>query len=404
MRAFRTLHWTIFLISLPFGILEFVLPIYGLEIGASAVQIGLFFTAFSLMLVVLRPVVGAGLDRFGRRPFYIAGLVGYALTMLAFALSSEVWAIVAARVLQGTASAFLWLSAQTVVADSSRAAERGRSFGSIVQYSSIGSIVGTFAGFGVLFPLGIDRGWLPLFVAYAITGLIAAAWAAFRLPETHGETARRARTPIAWTRPWVLLLLVTFSTGAAWALISPILIIFLQQRLGIEVGTLAWAYLPAALIWAALPSRLGSLADRFGRKPLMVIALIAAAATSALIPRVTSLAALAGLWAFQALCYAAGDPAEQALVADLTGADQRGRAYGLYTMAAGLGFAVGPLVGGWLYDAVSPAMPFYANGALLAFNAAVLIALLRVPPRAAEPPASLAGYPESEANFGQNSD
>jgi DHA1 family multidrug resistance protein-like MFS transporter len=404
MRAFRTLHWTIFLISLPFGIIEFVLPIYGLDIGASAVEIGLFFTAFSLMLVILRPVVGAGLDRFGRRPFYIAGLIGYALTMLAFSLSTEVWAIVAARILQGTASAFLWLSAQTIIADSSRATERGRSFGSIVQYSSIGSIVGTFAGFGVLFPLGIDRGWLPLFVAYAITGLIAAIWAALRLPETHGEAARRTGTPIAWTRPWVLLLLVTFSTGAAWALISPILIIFLQQRLNIDVSTLAWAYLPAALIWAALPSRLGSLADRFGRKPLMVIALIAAAATSALIPRVSSLVALAGLWAFQALCYAAGDPAEQALVADLTGADQRGRAYGLYTMSAGLGFALGPLVGGWLYDTVSPATPFYANGALLAFNAAVLIAFLRVPPRTTEPPESTVNYLESEVNFGQNSD
>jgi DHA1 family multidrug resistance protein-like MFS transporter len=202
----------------------------------------------------------------------------------------------------------------------------------------------------------------------------------------------------------VLLLLVTFSTGAAWALISPILIIFLQQRLGIDVGTLAWAYLPAALIWAALPSHLGSLADRFGRKPLMVIALVAAAVTSALIPQVTGLVALAGLWAFQALCYAAGDPAEQALVADLSGADQRGRAYGLYTMAGGLGFAVGPLVGGWLYDTVSPAMPFYANGALLAFNAVVLIALLRVPPRAAEPSAAVAGYPESEVILGQNPD
>ena len=63
-----------------------------------------------------------------------------------------------------------------------------------------------------------------------------------------------------------------------------------------------------------------------------------------------SLAALAVLWAAQALCYAAGDPAEQALVADLTGGDQRGRAYGLYAMAAGLGAALGPLAGGWLYE------------------------------------------------------
>jgi MFS family permease len=122
--------------------------------------------------------------------------------------------------------------------------------------------------------------------------------------------------------------------------------IFLQEKFSAEITDLGSAYLPAALIWAVLPSRLGGLADRFGRKPLMVLGMASAAATSFFIPGLGSLAGLAILWAVQALCYAAGDPAEQALVADLTGGDQRGRAYGLYAMAAGLGAAVGPLAGG----------------------------------------------------------
>ncbi len=87
------------------------------------------------------------------------------------------------------------------------------------------------------------------------------------------------------------------------------------------------------------------------------------------------------MWALQALCYAAGDPAEQALVADLTGNDQRGRAFGVYALAGGLGATVGPLVGGWLYETVSPAAPFFANGAVLALCTLVLWALLRVPAR-----------------------
>ena len=40
MNALKTLRRSIFLISLPFGILHFVLPIYGKEIGADAIQIG----------------------------------------------------------------------------------------------------------------------------------------------------------------------------------------------------------------------------------------------------------------------------------------------------------------------------------------------------------------------------
>jgi MFS transporter, DHA1 family, multidrug resistance protein len=70
------LRRAIFLISMPFFILGLMLPVYGKEIGASVVEIGLFFSAFSLVTVVLRTLVGWGLDRFGRRGFFLAGLAG----------------------------------------------------------------------------------------------------------------------------------------------------------------------------------------------------------------------------------------------------------------------------------------------------------------------------------------
>ena len=379
------LRQAIFLVSLPFGILSFALPFYGTEIGAGAVQIGLFFSAFSLMTVLLRPVVGAGLDRHGRRPFFLAGLVGYAATMVAFALSTRPWLIVVARALQGIASAFLWLAARAITADVAGEDERGRAFGRVDQSSMQGALLGTFAGFGVLIcassqlSLTFGDGWRCLFATYGAVSLGAALLAWRRLPETNPGARHSAQRPIAWSRPLILLLLVTAVTGASWAMISPILMIFLQERLAAGMAELATAYLPAALVWALLPPRLGRLADRFGRKPLMVLGMAVAAGSSFLIPGLASLAGLAALWALQALCYAAGDPAEQALVADLTGGDQRGRAYGLYTLAAGLGATVGPLVGGWLYESVGPQAPFLANGVLLALCAAGLAALLKVP-------------------------
>jgi MFS family permease len=162
-------------------------------------------------------------------------------------------------------------------------------------------------------------------------------------------------------------------------MVSPLLIIFLQEKLGAGVETLAWAYFPSGLVWALLPSRLGGLADRFGRKPLMVLGLVAAAVGSLLLPSLPSVVAFALLWALLAVCFAAGDPAEQALVADLTGYDRRGRAYGFYAMANDLGATIGPFGGAWLYQQVSASAPFYANSLLLALCALILALFLRLP-------------------------
>ncbi|MBM4429931.1 MAG: MFS transporter [Chloroflexi bacterium] len=391
-KGLAVLRRSLFFVSWPFFILYLLLPVYGRQIGASTVEIGLFFSAFSLMTVPMRPLIGWAVDRFGRRPFFVLGLAGYAATWVSFAFIEQVWGIVAARLLQGVSSSFVWLTAYAIVADLSAEGARGRAFGNLIQASSQGSIVGTFVGFTLLNArlswggqVHSAGSWQLLFLGYALASLVAFLHALWRLPETspqHTQAAARrasANSPIVWSRPWMLLLLVTLVTGASWAMVSPILVVFLQDKLGVGIDVLSWAFLPYGLVWALLPGYLGRLADRFGRKPMMILGLVMAAVSSFVIPAVSSLVTFAALWALQALCYAAGDPAEQALVADLTGGDQRGRAYGLYVLAADLGATIGPVAGAWLYQSVSPPAPFVANAAVLALCAGLLAVWLRVP-------------------------
>ena len=380
----------VFWVSFPFGILSFVLPIYGRELGASALQVGGFFSAISLVPLVVRPFLGRALDRWGRRPFLLLGLSGYAAATILFCGADTVRLLTAARFVQGMGQAFLWISAYTIVADVAKEAGRGRNFGSIDEAVNRGALIGTTAGFTAIFMLqDLDLGWRQLwfllFAAYTVPALIA-LWAGWRgveetLPE-RTDTALASTEGRSLSRQLMALMGIVFVTGASKAMVWPLLMIFLQDTLAADVGALAIAYVPAALISSFLPSRMGRMTDRLGRKGPMAVGLVVGALASALIPHVPGVTTLAVLWAVESLGYTASIPAERAFVADIAGQDIRGTSYGLYTFAHFLGAAVGPLAGGWLYDQVGHATPFYLNTTVLILGA-VLVTLVLHEPRVA---------------------
>ncbi len=170
---------------------------------------------------------------------------------------------------------------------------------------------------------------------------------------------------------------VIFVTGAAYATLWPLLLIYVQNRFTSSVGLVAVAYLPAALVASFLSPVLGRLSDRVGRAPVMALGLAGSGLLALLIPALPNLRWLAVLWALEAGGLAMAVPAETALVADLTGGEQRGAGYGLYTVAASLGALCGPVLGGWLYDTQSRALPFYGCSGLLLAGAVAVTLLLR---------------------------
>ncbi len=386
-RTLSALWRAVFLVSFPFGILAFVLPIYGRELGASAIEVGAFFSAFSIVPVIVRPVLGRALDRWGRRPFLLAGLSGYLAAVFAFGFATSVWMLTLARFLQGIGAAFLWLTAYTMVADLAAAGGRGLNFGLIDEATNRGAIIGTALGFGILFRLQGDAGiewarlWWILFAIYGVTTITALVIAWRGASETRPTVPTAGPISKGITRRLITLMGIVLLTGASSNMVWPMLMIFLQDALHVEANGLALAYLPAALISSFLPSRMGILSDRLGRRIPMILGLLIGAAASALIPHLRSLIALTALWAVESAGYAASVPAERAFVADIAGEDVRGTSYGLYTFAYFLGSAIGPLAGGWLYDRVSPATPFYLNTAVLLIGALLVAVALREPAR-----------------------
>ncbi len=377
-RAVSSLHRAILLGSLSFGILGFSLPIYAKQMGASAFDIGGMISIFAVMITIARPLVGWGIDHFGRRLFLIISFLFYAIAMGLFAIAQNVTMLYLARFVQGVGSSLLWIPAYTVATELSER-DWGRAVGSVDMSSSRGGFFGTFIGFALMFMVNpFALAWKISFGVYGLMTLIASFLIWRDVPETRtGQELQPSAEENRLDRDRIFrLAAIVFLTSVSTAMISPLLMIFLQDRFTTDVPSLAKAFIPAGLVYAYLPGRMGGLSDRFGRTPLMAIGLIGAGIVSLLMPSMTSLFVLSGLWMLEAVGFSAASPAEGALVADMTGKNVRGTGYGLYTFASGLGFILGPLLGGWLYDSAGHAVPFYINGLTLFIGALLVLWLL----------------------------
>ena len=375
------LHRSVLLASMAFTFLGFMLPIYSKGIGASAVEIGGLYSIFTATVLVGRPVVGWAIDRFGRRRFFITALCFYTLTMVFFAFAGSLTGLYLARMTQGIASSLLWITVRTIVADLSASTERGSGMGKVNEASYRGALIGVFLGLIIYTTLSKvvsqETAWMVTFALYTTLAALGAWNAWTNLPETlPGEVSRPVkRAPIQ--RKLILLLVVVFTTNLGLALITPVFMIYLQDRFTTNITSLAWAFLPAGILYSFLPSRLGRLSDRFGRAPMMAVGVLFSAVLSICIPTLPGLAWLAVLYSLEAVGWSLADPAETAMVADLVGHEARGRGFGFYELAASLGASAGPLIGGWLYDSISHSAPFYFNGAILLFGAAWVLIFLR---------------------------
>ena len=184
--------------------------------------------------------------------------------------------------------------------------------------------------------------------------------------------AKRERKPVPkgyWTI-WTTVALDLVGFG----IIVPILGRYAERfgASGLTVGFLFASYSLAQLLFAPL---LGRLSDHIGRKPVIVISLIGTAAGSF----VTGAAGVLWLlFAGRIIDGASGGSLSvaQAAVADLAPEEDRPGLIGMLGAAFGVGFVLGPAIGG-LAALGGPHVPFYVAGVLASINA--VAAMVRLP-------------------------
>ncbi len=129
-----------------------------------------------------------------------------------------------------------------------------------------------------------------------------------------------------------------------------------------QVGLMMGAFMVVAAA-TAVPG--GVLADRFGRRRLIVAGVAISAATSFALPLRDDAVFLTGVLALAGGAMAAFTPAVMAYIGEAGGAEHAGRAYGWYTTALYGGLTLGPALGGIAADVVGFRFAFLASGAVL---------------------------------------
>jgi MFS family permease len=372
----------VFLGSTAFIFLNFGLPVRADDLGIDAVAIGGMYAVFTGTMLLIRPLVGVCLDRFGRRWFFTAAFLFYACAMSVFAASEGIADFYLARFLQGIGASLMWVTARTLVADVNIATERGAAMGRLTATSVRGSMIGATLGFGLLGFMPMREAWVLAFAGYALAACGALLWSLARVreppvAEVDGElhdsllALRRVRT--AWSPALRRVLVVVFLSGFASALIEPVYLIYLKHKFDLGVLGLAVMFLPAGLVYAVLPRYAGQWSDRFGRMPVIATGVAFAGLVSMLLPLWPHIGFVAASYILFAVGWSMARPAEDALVADLAPPGRRGAVMGAREAAAGLGMALGPLVGGAIYEHGSQSLAFVLNGVLLLATAALAV-------------------------------
>jgi MFS family permease len=341
------------------------LPKYLESSGAPVLVVGAYGSTRDLIDGVSQYPGGWISDRFGRRLGLQICLAIATLGYLLLALGRS-WP----TILAGTVLAVAWssMASPTMFAVIGEALPSDRrAMGFSVQSMlrrvpiAIAPVLGgvLIARHGVL--QGVRLGLaVTVTLAFATIGLVSR----LRLPEAPGAVHATSMGAIwrAVPQPLRRLLVSDILVRTCEALVDVFLVIYALDVVGIrasEYGLLVSTQMITAIL-CYLPA--ARLADRIGRKPLVIATFLAFALFPLAVVAAHSFATLLAAF-FVGGLREVGEPARKALIVDLSPAGARARGIGLYYLIRSLSITPAALVGGLLWR-TNPSFPFLLAGGI----------------------------------------
>jgi DHA1 family tetracycline resistance protein-like MFS transporter len=157
-----------------------------------------------------------------------------------------------------------------------------------------------------------------------------------------------------------------------FGLIIPVLPKLVEQMMGGDAAHGAAVYGIFGMVWAMMQfifsPLLGAISDRFGRRPVILISCFGLGLDFIVMALAPNLAWLLVGRIVSGIC-SSNVSVASAYIADVSPPDKRAAGYGMIGAAFGIGFVVGPALGGWLGH-FDPRLPFWGAAVMALINAA----------------------------------
>ena len=392
---YRVLLWMCVIIAvnqLGFGALIPVLPLYAQSFGVSVSAIGLAIAIYGLARFAIAIPCGRMADQLGRRPtMAIGGLISL-IGNLWCALATNFPMFLAGRFVAGAGASLVVTIGSVVLADISTPAQRGRMMATYQGTFLFAVGIGPYPG-GLL---AEHFGLAAPFYVYAAASVLVGLLTWWRVPETRSFAAGGGPAIRPPALPWrAQMRLLTAKIG--FPLVSLLGLVNAAVRtgglfnvvpligaatLGLTAGQIGAGFALGSVLGLITSYPAGALADRYGRKPIIVPATLLTAASL-----VAFCVAPDYLW-FVVACVVWGvaiaisGAAPAAYAADSAPPGMNAAAMSSYRMLSDVGYVIGPIGLGLLADLQGPKVTLLVSATMLF---AVGVAFARYAPESYRP-------------------
>lgn len=376
--------------SLGFFFIEFIMIYFANQVlGATGTQLGLFYSLLTIGSMISAFVVGSLTDYYSRRNLVLIGSFGRGISYFGLYFSiiyTSLFGMYLSGFALGFGAGFFWVPFDSLVSDKSSKHHRSSAFAQRRFAMGIGMVGGAVLG---LLIFGFANVFIPTnpFIIYGSIPLfgIGNFYAGIKFAKNVDENSKfkdkeniqesedltseegflenqnieelPEKTPMRFLFGLGLLFMALFFSSMNGGIAKPFIQPYILENIENNPTLVAWIFLPTSLVGTLIAPKLGNAADKVNIFFAITFASIMGSIITFFVIISTE------LWIFAVLLIIDNTVmmfTSFALINFLSrvSVKHRGKIFGSLTTLQNLGFAIGPIIGGFFWDTVAQTAPF----------------------------------------------